>query len=528
MRDVAVVGGGHNGLVCAAYLSRAGLDVVVLEANDSAGGFIWTEQLESGFRLELGAVDLSMIGDVADELGLADFGLSLLPRACLVGAAFGDGSRLTFHSDLDVTLEAMRAIPAGDTAAYREFAGLSQRALAAFDALPGVPGFGEMIRVLESLVPGLDLGRLLVSSSDSVVAERIADKKLASAIAMYGAHGQLPPWLPGTGLFSMLLPGAHGDTIYRPQGGSVALVDSIAAAIDAAGGSTLTGARVVGIDRRDGGTELRLDGGEAVAARHVVSSLDVRRTAALLADPPADLRRAAAAVHSAALNVAELKIDLGLSEPATITGDEWDTALWLLQEHPDSLRMSFGEIVAGRLPTSPAMMWAAPSALDPTAAPPGGGTVWLSAFVPARLAGRQWDENVEEEVAERTLDGFAKIIGTDVRPLAVERRVTGPVGWQRRSGSPFGQPNHIDLTIDQLFGWRPPGVSGYRTSLPWLYLTGAGTFPGGGVSGIPGRNAAEAVLADLGMKPPRAQRWRREVRGLRDAWSLYRSMRRQR
>ena len=90
----------------------------------------------------------------------------------------------------------------------------------------------------------------------------------------------------------------------------------------------------------------------------------------------------------------------------------------------------------------------------------------------------------------------------------------------------WGHPNHIDLTLDQLFGWRPPGIAGYRTEVPWLYLTGAGTFPGGGVSGLPGRNAARAVLADVGARPRRASRLRRELRGLWDAFGLYREMRR--
>jgi beta-carotene ketolase (CrtO type) len=283
---------------------------------------------------------------------------------------------------------------------------------------------------------------------------------------------------------------------------------------------------VVGIDRGGDASVVRLRDGESVVARRVVSSLDVRRTAALFSDPPDGLRSAAASVQAGALNVGELKIDLALSAPATITGDGADAALWLLQERIDSLRTSFGEIVAGALPSSPAMMWAAPSALDPGAAPDGGGTVWLSAFVPKHLSGREWDRATEEEAADRTLDGFAKITGTDLRSLTVDRRITGPAGWQRRIGAPGGNPNHLDLTLDQLFGWRPPGGNGYRTDLSWLYLTGAGTFPGGGVSGLPGRNAARTLLTDMGFRPSATSRWQREIKGLWDAWGLYRSMRR--
>lgn len=526
MRDVVIVGGGHNGLICGAYLAAEGLEVEVVEANDEPGGCIWTEQLDSGHRLELGAVDLTMVDEVVTDLDLERYGLRLLGREVLVGAGFGDGTQLLFHSDLNETIAGMTSVAEADRTAYREFAALAARALAAFGALPGVPSFGEVIRLAESLPVDVDLARLLVSSTESVLARRIADPHLGSAIGMYGAHGQLPPWLPGTGLFSMLLPGAHGSTAFRVEGGTGAFIDSIVAALDRAGGSLRTGVPVVGIDQSGKTPTVRLRDGESIPTRRVVSSLDVRRTAALFTDPPGGLKTAAASVRAGALNVGELKIDLALSVPATISGDRADAALWLLQERTDSLRTSFGEIVAGVLPSSPAMMWAAPSALDPVAAPNGGGTVWLSAFVPTRLSGREWDRATEEEAADRTLDGFARITGTDLRPLTIDRRVIGPVGWQQRIGAPGGNPNHLDLTLDQLFGWRPPGVSGYRTELPWLFLTGAGTFPGGGVSGLPGRNAARTLLADLGSRLPATRRWRTEIKGLWDAWGLYRQMRR--
>ena len=525
MRDVAIVGGGHNGLVCGAYLAAGGLDVEVVEANDTPGGCIWTEQLATGHRLELGAVDLSMTDDVVADLHLERHGLRLLGREVLVGAGFGDGTRLLFDTDLDATIAGMPSVPPADLEAYRKFTGLARRALAAFDALPGVPPFGDVIRLAESLSAGVDLARLLVSSTESVLAGRITDPRLASAIAMYGSHGQLPSWLPGTGLFSMLLPGSHGSMSYRVEGGTGAFIDAVVVALTAAGGSLRIGAPVTRIERRGDATVLHLGDGGSVTARRVVSALDVRRTTHLLDDPPDGLRASAAAVRSGALNVGEIKIDLALSAPAVITGDAADAALWLLQDRHDSLRTSFGEIVAGALPSSPAMMWAAPSALDPSAAPAGGGTVWLSAFVPARLRDREWDDALEEEAADRVLDGLARITGTDVRPLTVDRRITGPNGWERRTGASRGHPNHIDLTIDQLFGWRPPGVGGYRTELPWLYLTGAGTFPGGGVSGIPGRNAARVLLGDLGSRPRAVGRWRKEIAGLWDAWGLYRSMR---
>ena len=527
MRDVAVIGGGHNGLVCAAYLASGGLDVEVLEANREPGGCIWTETLDSGHRLERGAVDLTMIDEIVADLSLTDHGLRLLDRQVLAGAAYSDGSHLVFRSDLDETIEGWTTVAESDRHAYRAFAELAGSANRAFDALPGVPTFADVMKLADSLSVGVDLGRLLVSSAESVIGRRIQDQHLSSAIAMYGAHGQLPPWLPGTGIFALILPGSHGGTSYRAKGGTGALIDAVASSLSAAGGSLRTNAKVARINKTADGAVVHLEDGESVSTRRVVSSIDIRRTTRLLTEPPAAMQSMANQVQSGALNIGELKIDLALSAPATITGGEADSALWLLQQRPDSLRTAFGEIVAGRLPTSMAMMWAAPSALDPTAAPAGGGTVWLSAFVPTRLRNRSWDTGTEEEAAERVLDGFAEITGIDLRPITVDRRILGPVGWEQRIGAAGGNPNHIDLTVDQLFGWRPPGASQFRTQLPWLYLTGAGTYPGGGVSGLPGRNAALAMLSDLGVSRPPAHRWRREVKGLWDAFGLYRAMRRE-
>ncbi len=526
MRDVVIIGAGHNGLVCGAYLASAGLDVEIVEANNEPGGCIWTEQLDSGHRLELGAIELSMIEDIAVDLDLGRHGLRLLGRDVLVGAGFGDGTNLLFHSQIEKTLDEMITVDGADKQAYREFADLSSNALRAFDALPGIPSFADIIKLAESLSSDVDLGRLLVSSSESVLGRSMSNSHLTSAIGMYGSHGQLPPWLPGTGLFSMLLPGSHGTTAFRAQGGSRALIDSLVAAVGAAGAAVRSAAAVRTIEYHEGTAQVHLADGDVLTARRVVSSLDVRRTARLLAEPSASIEKSANAVRSGALNIAELKIDLALLAPAEAVDREGDSAMWMLQERADSLRTSFGEIVAGQLPTSAAMMWAGVSAQDPTAAPDGAGTVWLSSFVPMDLAGRDWDAEAEDEAADRALDGYARITGTDLRPLTVDRRVTSPTGWHRRIGAHGGNPNHIDLSLDQMFGWRPPGMNGYRTDASWLYLTGPATFPGGGVSGIPGRNAAQTLLRDVGAAPQKSGRLRDEAKGLWDAFGLYRSMRR--
>ena len=185
---------------------------------------------------------------------------------------------------------------------------------------------------------------------------------------------------------------------------------------------------------------------------------------------------------------------------------------------------AFGEIAAGIHPSEPAMLWAAPSALDPSAAPEGGGVAWLSSFVPARLKHGGWTETEVSRHAERVIDGYQAITGVSLRERIVDMRATGPVDWEQRTGAAFGNPNHIDMTIDQMFSLRPGAGRGYRTAAPWLYLTGAGTFPGGGLSGVPGKNAALTVLDDLGTRRPRRAD-PSTLTSLVRGWRLYRSLR---
>jgi len=153
-------------------------------------------------------------------------------------------------------------------------------------------------------------------------------------------------------------------------------------------------------------------------------------------------------------------------------------------------------VTGGRIPAKLPLMVVIPSAADPTQCPPGKATLWASAFVPAVFTdGNSWpdaNEKVANAVFE-TLEEFAPGITASV----IGRKVTGPSDWEAKLGNRAGNPNHLDMTIDQLFSLRPaPGFARYRTPIPGLYLSGAGTHPGGGVHGVPGKLAATAVLDD--------------------------------
>jgi phytoene dehydrogenase-like protein len=519
---VLVIGAGHNGLVAGVILARAGLEVTVVEAAAEPGGCIWTETLPSGHRLERGAVEHGAIAALASDLGLQRHGLKYVSRPVITAAAYGDGEVRQFSRSVEETVAGLGS----DAAAYALLVSRATRLFALLDAFREPPTLTALAAGLRGMHGGDELFRLMVSSADAVLERRLCDPHLRGALAMYGAHGQMPPWAAGTGMFALLLPAAHDERPARPIGGSQALVAALVAALEAAGGTLSVATAVQRLRPQGASAQVELSGGAVTHVDTVISTIDVTRTARLLDDPPAAMVEAARAVGSGRLNVAELKVDLTFDRlPALGPLDHARDAIWLLQSDPHALGRGFGDIVAGRLPQQPALMWTSPSAHDPSAAPEGGGVGWLSTFVPLRLVDGPWTAAREQEAAARALGTIEQIAGIDLRAAASAAVVTGPATWARRLSSADGNPNHLDLSLDQLLGWRPPGMAGHRTPLPWLYLSGAGTHPGGGLSGLAGRRAAEAVLDARGGRRRRARR-QSELSSMLAGWRMYRSMRR--
>ena len=253
-----------------------------------------------------------------------------------------------------------------------------------------------------------------------------------------------------------------------------------------------------------------LGSGATLEADNVIATIDVQRVAELLPAEwlTAPWRRACAATHSGLFNVGEFKVDAALDrspefldEPPGFAG-----SLKYLMHTPDAYLSAMRIVTGGSIPSQLPLMVAIPSAEDGSQCPPGRATLWASAFVPATLTGGSAWPGANDQAADAvfaTLEQFAPGITASV----VKRRVSGPADWEDRLGNRAGNPNHLDMTIDQLFILRPaPGFSRYRTPITGLYLSGAGTHPGGGVHGLPGKLAASAVLADGRGEKPRGSK----------------------
>jgi beta-carotene ketolase (CrtO type) len=508
--DVVVVGGGHNGLVCACYLARRGLEVVVLEAAADPGGCVHTVDLPGGARLELGAYEHGGIlgSGVAADLELESrFGLRFHLRPEVTLAPCDDGAALAFAASLDETVEHLRPV-VGDleAEAYRRFAGWASagvRLLRQTEA--GPPPTLRQLAALAELGLGAQGARFvqtLLAPASAVLASAFTDQRLQGPLAHWAAHSQQSPADPGTGAGALLMAGGHGTLAARPAGGSRATVQALVRCLEAAGGSVRCGAAAVRVEVAGGRAAAVLTADERFEARRaVVSAIDARRLLLELMRPEdvgVALLDEARRIHVGRRNVSELKVDAVLTRMPRVPGPPgFERSFMLSPNTTADLEAAFASIQLGELPRRPPLMIAFPSTLEEGWAPPGRAVVWISTFVPWRPAAGPWDAGRLEGAAEHVWGVAERALGSPME--AVERRLTGPEDWVGRHRNPHANPNHVEMSIDQLLAFRPsPTLSRYRTPIAGLFLTGAGTHPGGGVSGVPGRNAAAVVLAALG------------------------------
>lgn len=540
--DVVVIGGGHNGLVCGCYLARAGLGVTVLEAAPEAGGCIATTELpDRRGRLELGAYEHGGLraSGVSEDLELeARFGLEFILRQEVTLSPCDDGSALAFHADLEETVGGLAAVVGpGDAEAYRRLAVWSAAAVGLLrqtEAGPP-PTMRELAALSEAALgprEGRRLLQTLLSSAATLVRGAVADERLRGTLAHWAAHSQQPPSDPGTSVGALMLAGGHGSPAARPVGGSRSTVSALVRCLDGHGGRLVTGAPAGRVEVVGGrAVAVHAAGERYAAARAVVSAIDARRLVLGLLSPgdvPAWLLDEVRRIHVGRRNVSELKIDAVLGGRPRLPGPPgFERAFMLSPNTLTDIERAFARIQLGELPERPTVMIAFPSLLEPGWAPEGRHVAWVSTFVPWQPSDGDWNAGALERAADHAWTSVERALGG---PLGVvERVLTGPRDWVARTGNPNANPNHVEMSLDQLMGSRPsPSLARYRTPVAGLYLTGAGTHPGGGLTGLPGRNAAHEILSDLGLRRrPRGARARAGMALARDAaraaWTLRRS-----
>ena len=519
--DAVVVGGGHNGLACAAYLARGGQRVCVLEGRELLGGAAVTEEPWPGFRVSSASYVVSLLPpEVVEDLRLRDFGycVSLIEPDYYL--PYADGTSLTIWSDADKTAEQIASRSAADAVAYVEFDRYFDRVARLLrDLMTVVPPDLTRRDALEWIRFGarlrrwtrrdvVDVVRVFTMSAADFLDEWFDDERVKGALAtqaLVGAWGG--PMSPGSAY--VLLHHWVGEVEGHiggwgwVHGGMGALSEALAASARSHGAQTRTGAAVESVLVEGGRARgVRLAGGEVVRARRVVSSahpvttyLQLVGEAHLPAEVTAAIRRYRSRSGSVKVNLALDRLPVPGAWSGDVPGDP-HRGLIAISPSVEYLERAWDDAKYGRTSAEPYVELVLPTALDLGLAPPEKHlALCFTQFGPFELAEGSWDTE-RERYGRRVvslLDEYMPGIADSVEHM----EVLSPPDLESRFGLLGGNIMHGELSIDQMFSLRPiPGYADYRTPVEGLYLCGSGTHPGGGVMALPGRNAASAVLRD--------------------------------
>jgi phytoene dehydrogenase-like protein len=524
-RDVVVIGAGHNGLVAAAMIARAGLKPLVLESRAGVGGRAVTKEIHPGFRCPavLHAAG-PLLARVAEDLDLARHGLAWLEPDVRVFAPSPSGPAVRIHDDPARTAAGLRAVSARDAERYPEFAAAFARiggALAPILTMappstdaPSTHDLWKLLR-LGRRVRALgkrDAYRVMRWAPMAVAdltAEWFESDLLRATLAARGIYASFAgPWSAGTGAALLLQAALDGHATAPaaiPRGGMGALTAAMARAAQALGAEIRTGARVTHVLVKDGAARgVVLASGDQIAARVVVSAADPRQTLLALVgatelgpDVAGKMRNYRCTGTAAKLNLALSRLPrfAGLAK-----GDAESSALaGRIHIGPgiDDLERAFDAVKYGEISARPTLDVSIPSLLDDALAPPGAHVMSVHAqFVPYALRTGDWSTRRAEllKTIVQTLAAYAP----DLPDAIVGHELLTPPDLESEYGLSGGHLLHGEPALDQLFTFRPLlGWAQYRTPIRGLYLCGSGTHPGGVVSGASGANASRAVVHDL-------------------------------
>jgi phytoene dehydrogenase-like protein len=526
--DAIIVGAGHNGLTTAFYLARAGLDILVVDQRDVVGGCAVTEEIDPqnapGCRVSTASYMASMLRpEVIRDMDLGRHGLKMIAADPGLQIALPDGRVLPWWSDDRKTHEELTRFNRKDADAFfrldEELKTLARYLQPFFLEPPpkteatGLAGILEVLRVGRRFrgLKGKQIAELITFLTGSL--EQFLDryfeseeiKRLILANNLYGKHGG--PRDPGSamGLLFHLLSGGEDEKqgfSGHVIGGMGAITQAMAAACKEVGVEIRTGAEVSQIESQDGKSRgVSLTDGEFIESGLVVSNADPKRTFLKLVDPSQldeFFRQQIQAIH---MDGPAAKVNLVLDQEPQVNGMPLDAPalqkmLFTLVPTFEQAQRCYNASQVGALEPDLWVDCVLASAVDPGLVTPGHHV--LTTFVqylPYQPAEESWDDR-RDWLGDRVVE----IIGQyapNVPAAVVGRDVITPLDLERRFGITEGNIFHGDIRLDQLFFNRPlPGWAHYRTPIEDLYLCGAGTHPGGGVTGAPGFNAAHVILKD--------------------------------
>jgi phytoene dehydrogenase-like protein len=514
--DVVVIGGGHNGLVAATYLGRAGRRVLVLERRSTLGGPATVEEIRPGFRAPIASLVGMLRPEVIRDLQLGQRGLQFIPFEPAVTSVGEDGRVLRLYDDPAKSAQDIAKVSTKDAESYVRFHDFVVRIAQTLDPLllrtpPNGLDMtrGELLYFGRFAWRARRLGRWAMGQAirfpqmalRHALAEWFETELLRATLAVDALLGRWAgPYSPGTafGLLHRFWPAVHGSAWAFVRGGTGALTDAIAAAARAADVTIRTSAPVARIVTQDGrATGVQLESGETIAAGAIASSADAKRTLLTLLDPSElelDVQRKVRHMRSTG---GLAKINLALSGLPGLAGADGAPAPRIrFGPTLDYLERAYDDAKYGRASAEPYLDAVIPTVVDPSLAPGGQHVMSIVAqFAPYALKKGDWTSE-RERFADRVVDRLDGLM-PGLRRLVLAREVHTPPDLEATFGLSGGHIYHGDMSADQQFFLRPiPGMGRYRTPIRGLYLCGSAAHPGGGITGAPGYNAAREILKD--------------------------------
>ena len=521
--DAIIIGGGHNGLVCAAYLARAGRKVLVLERREQVGGAAMTEEVFPGFRFSVFSYVVSLLRpEIIRDLELPRHGLHILPLESTI-TPLENGDYLGQWNDHDQNRRELARHSLRDAEAYDEF-GLMLHQMAraikpllamappnptsfSFSELMGMKRLAEHFR---SLGPGRFhmLHKLLTMSSADFLDEWFETEALKATKSASGIIGtMLGPRSPGTAYVLLHHYMGELDGVVRAgvfaSGGKGSVSAAIAAAARAAGAEIRTSAPVAQVlVKRGRAIGVVLENGDEIRAKLVVSNADPRRTFMQLVGEKHLPDEFVDSIRRFRFRGSSAKVNLALGElpdftclPANrINGRAHLRGAISISPSVGYLERAYDDAKYGEISRRPYMDIVIPSMLDPAMAPPGKHVMSIFVqYAPYHLNGG-WTDARRDALGDAVVDTLAQY-APNLKGAILHRQVVTPADIERIVGLSEGNIFQGELSLQQMFFLRPvPAWAKYRTPLAGLYQCGAGTHPGGGVMGASGRNAARAIL----------------------------------
>lgn len=506
--DAIVIGGGHNGLICATYLAQAGQNVCVLEANAQIGGAAVTEEFAKGFRVSSGAQFLNLLHPgIAQDLALESRGLKLAATDIPTTVLDRDGDHMSMRNG-----HLHGNVSEADAAAYGPFMDRLGEFAATLGHLIDLPpidifnpdrddkkgalklgwnmrfGLGrekmrEMLRII-----GMNVYDLIDEGFESDLL-----KAMLSLDTVLGMHAG--PRSPGT-VLNLLYRLSQGGRVAIPAGGMGGVTQAILRAAEAAGVQIRKNARVASVVVDNcRATGVVLDSGKTLNAGVIVSNADPKTTVFKLVGPryfEADFVRGI--THSRARGTTA-KLHIALKDLPDFPGLDKDAmkGRLMIAESADAVERAFNHVKYGEVSDTPVMEFSIPTLVDTSLADEGHVLNATVQFAPYGLKGG-WTKKAKKAFTVTCLDRL-EAFAPGLRKLVKHSELLTPADIEARFGMTGGDWNHGEMALDQMLMLRPtPGAARYALPLDGLYLCGAGAHPGGGVMGAAGRNAAKAIL----------------------------------